>query len=187
MSYNIDNIIDIVSLGLINNTNQRDPCSLCNKRVKCNQHAIKCTLCDKWVHIKCNGTSKKDYENSKNQDASWSCLLCIIQDNLTNMPFTRCGNKELKNINNSNTMAFTESLPDKEMVNETIKFSNVTGNVAMEELSSKTCCKYYSVEEYQKLPENNNMNIFHTNIMDLNPNLITYINLFLVANLNWIS
>ena len=61
-------------------------------------------------------------------------------------------------------MAFTESLPDKEMVNETIKFSNVTGNVAMEELSSKTCCKYYSVEEYQKLPDDNNMNIFHTNI-----------------------
>ena len=64
-------------------------------------------------------------------------------------------------------MAFTESLPDKEMVNETIKFSNVTGNVAMEELSSKTCCKYYSVEEYKKLPENNNMNIFHTNINGL--------------------
>ena len=29
----------------------------------------------------------------------------------------------------------------------------------MEELSSKTCCKYYSVKEYQKLPENNNNNI----------------------------
>ena len=68
-------------------------------------------------------------------------------------------------------MAFTESLPDKEMVNETIKFSDVTGNVAMEELSSKTCCKYYSVEEYQKLPENNNMNIFHTNINGLESKL----------------
>ena len=136
MSFNIDNIIDIVSLGLNNNTNQRDPCSLCNNnRVKCNQYAIKCTICDKLVHIKCNGTYKKDYENSINQDTAWSCLLCIIQDNLTNVPFTRCGNKELENINNSNTMAFTESLPDKEMVNETIKFSNVTGNIAMEELS----------------------------------------------------
>ena len=69
------------------------------------------------------------------------------------MPFTRCDNKELENINNSNTMAFTESLPDKEMVNETIKFSNVTDNASMEELSSKTCCRYYSVEEYQKLPQ----------------------------------
>ena len=88
---------------------------------------------DKLVHIKCNGTSKKDYENSIIQDTSWSCLLCIIQDNLTNVPFTRCGNKELENINNSNTMAFTESLPDKEMVNETIKFSNVIRNIAMEE------------------------------------------------------
>ena len=153
-------------------------------------------LCDKLVHIKCNGTSKKDYENSINQDTAWSCLLCIIQDNLTNVPFTRCGNKELENINNSNTMAFTESLPDKEMVNETIKFSNVIGNIAMEELSSKTCCKYYSVEEYQKLPENNNMNIFHTNINGLESKLdnlhefisgTTYMNLFRVANLNWIS
>ena len=86
-------------------------------------------------------------------------LTCILTQN----------NKELENINNSNTMAFTESLPDKEMVNETIKFSNVTGNVAMEELSLKTCCKYYSDEEYQKLPENNNMNIFHTNINGLLP------------------
>ena len=108
---------------------------------------------------------------SENQDASWSCLLCIIRDNFTNVPFTRCGNKELDNINNSNTMAFTESVPDKEMVNETIKFSNVTGNVAREELSSKTCCKYYSVEEYQKLPANNNMNIFHTNINGLESKL----------------
>ena len=58
------------------------------------------------------------------------------------MPFTRCGYNELENINNSNTMAFTESLLDKEMVNETIKFSNVTDNAAMEELSSKTCCNY---------------------------------------------
>ena len=106
MSFNIDNIIGIVSPGLNNNTNQRDPCSLCNNRVKCNQYAIKCTLCDKLVHIKCNGTSKKDYENSINQDTAWSCLLCIIQDNLTNVPFIRCGNKELENINNSNTMAF---------------------------------------------------------------------------------
>ena len=48
------------------------------------------------------------YENSINQDTAWSCLLCNIQDNLTNVPFTRCGNKELENINNSNTMAFTD-------------------------------------------------------------------------------
>ena len=108
--------------------------------------------------------SKKDYENSKNQAASWSCLLCIIQDNLTNVPFTRCGNKELENINNSNTMAFTESPPDKKMV-------NVTDNAAMEELSSKTCCRYYSVEEYQKLPKINNLNIFHTNINGLESKL----------------
>ena len=76
MSFNIDNIIDIVSLGLNNNINQRDPCSLNNKRVKGNQYATKCTLCDNLVHIKCNGTSKKYYENSINQDTAWSCLLC---------------------------------------------------------------------------------------------------------------
>ena len=44
----VDNIIDIVSLGLNNNTNQRDPCSLCNNRVKCNQYTIKCTNVINW-------------------------------------------------------------------------------------------------------------------------------------------
>ena len=63
-------------------------------------------------------------------------------------------------------MAFTESLPDKEMVNETIKFSNVTDNAAV----FKRDFSIFNDDEFRK--EVNQINWDVTVKLDLkDPNL----------------
>ena len=38
------------------------PCSMCDKNCNKDQQAIFCTSCLNWVHRKCNGTTKTEYE-----------------------------------------------------------------------------------------------------------------------------
>ena len=90
------------------------------------------------------------------------CLVCCLQFNLENVPFTRCDNSELSNINYSNSMRFLESLPNVEIVNEARKFKNISSNDASFELPSKSSAKYYMFRELQLLNISSNFNIFHT-------------------------
>ena len=143
------------------------PCGICYKSVKSNHKAVQCDACDLWVHIGCNGTSEDEYELLKNCDDPWVCLVCNLRINLDRVPFTKCDNTELSNINNSNTMTFLESLPNVEIISETSKFSDLSSNEINIELPSKTTSKYYSVNEYQLLNKSKKLNIFHTNINGL--------------------
>ncbi|VDI37763.1 Hypothetical predicted protein [Mytilus galloprovincialis] len=38
------------------------PCSVCERPVAKNQHALQCDSCDQWVHIKCDGITKQEYK-----------------------------------------------------------------------------------------------------------------------------
>ena len=64
-------------------------------------------------------------------------------------------------------MRFLKSLPNAEIVIESTKFPNSSSNEISLELPSKTSCKYYYVNEYQRLNNLRNLNIFHTNINGL--------------------
>ena len=101
----------------------------------------------------------------------WFCLVCCFKYMLDNVPFTRCNNSELNNINNSNSLRFLESLPNVEIVNEASNFSNMSPNDAGIELPSKSCSKYYSVNDFQLLNISNHFNIFHNNINGLESKL----------------
>ena len=136
MSCSIDRIIDILE------TNRpkprrcvKFPCGICNKTVKNNHKAIQCDL---WIHIGCNDILDAEYEDLKTDDDLWYCLVCVLKYNLDNVPFTRCDNSELTNLNTSNSMRFLESLPNVEIVNDGSKFSNVTSNEASIEIPSKS-------------------------------------------------
>ena len=143
------------------------PCGICYKSVRKNQKAVQCDSCDLWVHIGCNGTSNKEYELLKNSDDLWHCMLCIVKENLQNVPFTRCDNSELTNIYSSNSMKFINSLPSLEIHDETSKFSNLSLNEIYDEISIKSSSKYHSVNEFQLLNKSKSLNIFHTNINGL--------------------
>ena len=36
------------------------PCGICQKNVGNNQKAVYCTMCELWIHIKCNGTTNEE-------------------------------------------------------------------------------------------------------------------------------
>ena len=172
MSFSIDHIINLIDTNRPKpRTCVKFPCGICNKSVKKNHNAIQCDSCDFWVHIGCNDLSVAVYEFLKTDSELWYCLVCCLQYNLDNVPFTRCDNSVLNNLNNSNSMRFLESLPNVEIVNETSKYSNLSSNEAGFELPPKSCSKYYSVEDFQHLNSRTNFNIFHTNINGLESKL----------------
>ena len=102
---------------------------------------------------------------SSNSD-SWHCLVCKVKDN-HNFPFALCDDIEMQNINNRNSIRYCESLSAFEVVNEVPKFSNQSNNEVDYNLSVRSTCKYYTVNEFQKVNMTNNLNIFHTNINGL--------------------
>ena len=144
-----------------------DLCAISNKAVKTDRRAILCDSCERCIHIGCNDISLSVYENLKSKSDLWNCLVCIIRNILDSIPFTSCDDTELININSTNSMRFLESLPNLEIATETNSFSEFSLNDISKELPSKTSCKYYSVDEYQRLNTKMNLNIFHSNINGL--------------------
>ena len=61
-------------------------------------------------------------------------------------------------------MKFLESLPNAQTVIESTKFSKSAPSDINSEIPNNTDSKYYSVEEYQKVKNLGNFNIFHTNV-----------------------
>ena len=62
---------------------------------------------------------------------------------------------------------FLESLPNVDIINETLAFSDVSSNDINNALPIKTSCKYYSVNDYHTLNKQKNLNIFHSNVNGL--------------------
>ena len=62
--------------------NSKYPCRNCYKNVNKNQKAVLCSICQKWVHRKCSGTSVKEYEALVDEDDSipWQCILCNLEN-----------------------------------------------------------------------------------------------------------
>ena len=183
MSYSDERLIKFI----INDTNKprncaKDPCGICKKTVKTDQKAIQCDSCESWVHISCNKTSLSKYEQLVYKSDLWHCRVCNIKNNVERLPFTICDNFELININNSNSMRFLVSLPNLDIVNESLSFTDDSSNDCSIELPNKTKCKYYSVNDYQLLNKKNKLNIFHSNINGLGSKLDN-LNEFLASSL----
>ena len=81
-------------------------------------------------------------------------------------PFSSINNVELNNLHCSDSMNFLKSLPSLEIVSEVADLSAQLSEVDLN-MAFQTDCKYYSVNEYQKLTNNKHLNLFHTNINSL--------------------
>ena len=151
--------------NLNSSNNLQFPCSICNKNVLNNQKAIQCDSCNLWCHIKCDGTPIEIYNKLMlSEDDSWQCLLCKVKFHHYNFPFTLCDDNEIRNLNNSNSMRFCESLPKLQIMTEVSKFSNQLDNEVDYNLPIRLNCKYFTVNEVQNLKNKNNFNIFHSNV-----------------------
>ena len=128
---------------------------------------MQCTICDRWCHIKCEDLPVDAFNQIilKTREP-WNCLLCKINSNNGNFPFTLCNNIELTNINDSDSMRSYSLLPnqDEHLLS---KFCEIIAEDSNYELPRKSNSNYYSVTEMQKLKMSKNLNIFHTNINGL--------------------
>ena len=64
-------------------------------------------------------------------------------------------------------MRFLDSLPNLDIVTESLSFTDSSSNDSSVELPNKTSCKYYSVNDYQLLNKKYKLDIFHSNINGL--------------------
>lgn len=146
------------------------PCSICNKNCLNNQACIQCSKCDKFCHIKCDGTSLANYryyqETQDNPNIYWYCLVCTMQYHHEHIAFTLSNDTELVNINNSDNMEFTNVLPTLETIHETSSYSKYSlpdDDFFPKHLNSN----YTSVYDFQKLKIEKDLNIFHANVNGL--------------------
>ena len=167
------------------------PCSICNKNCLKNQAAIQCDSCDKWCHIKCDGTSIEKYRyyqtTNDNPDVKWICLVCTMEYHHQNIPFTLCDTSDIVKINSSNTMEFCKNLPSLEIIHETSSFQKYS-LPDVDELVVPTLLtsKYHTVYDFQKLKVEKNFNIFHSNVNGLESKFDT-LHTFLAESLTAMS
>ena len=150
------------------------PCAICKFDVKHNDKAILCTVCDHWIHIKCNGITVDEYKSrqSRNREnpelmdnESWSCLSCTMQERKDHVPFIHLSASDIQNLNSTDSMKLYELLPSEDKMIYAQETNNLETDDEMNEDSvERINSKYYSCEEFQNLDNNKDFKILHTNL-----------------------
>ena len=161
----------LADIALNNPNNLKYPCSICNKNCLKNQLSILCDGCEKWCHLKCDGTTTleqyKLYEETEGDpNIIWYCLYCKMKERQNYIPFFQCNASELYIINTSDDLEICKHLPSLEVVHQTSSFSKY--NLPdVDDIPNLTTSKYHRVSEFHDLNKQANFNIFHSNVNGL--------------------
>ena len=147
-----------------------NPCGTCSKSISKSQKLIKCTVCQKDHHIKCNDLSDNDIVVIQKKKSEWKCIICVLTYNLKHIPFTSLQNSEIVNLNQSDTMKFLETFPPNNIINVTDEISSIKPT-DINELPSNSSSKYYSNDQVKKVKLDRKFNIFHSNLNGLESKL----------------
>ena len=97
------------------------PCGVCEKPIAKNHNALKCAVCDNWVHIKCNHVSKTLYNTYTLEKSKWICIGCLN----SNLPFSTINDKSfylnskgIRNDGDFDYFSFSLSASDKEITGQ---------------------------------------------------------------------
>ena len=142
------------------------PCSICTKNVR---KGLCCDICDKWVHLKCNILGDKEFNyHKKNPEAPFHCLKCMedfipfstLNDNQFNIAVKQGVNYILET-----SIKYTPIEMDKKLFDR-INHAVSTDQNDDDEIDTYIDCKYYGVEDFQKLKikSEKSFSIFHLNI-----------------------
>ena len=74
---------------------------MCDKNCNNNQKAIFSTSCSNWVHRKCNGITKTEYDrlSQEPEDLPFHYMLCIMKQNSQIIPLFFLDKSELLELN----------------------------------------------------------------------------------------
>ena len=134
----------------------KQPCGICLKAVAKIHSATQCDLCDKWIHIKCNGIDKLTYEKVKTLNTSY-CLNCTK----TFLSFSNISYLELSTTPAGKSLKFNlvKNLTD----NANLK--NLFGDLNNLSYTSINC-KYVDVPRYNDYSQSS-LSFLHINISSL--------------------
>ena len=101
------------------------PCSVCDRNV--NTDGIYCTNCLQWVHRKCNGTTKQEYQilSEEPDDYPFTCIMCTIEHNAQIFPLTFLDKIELNELNGIDLPSQLSSLPPYEVRSKLMKLPSL--------------------------------------------------------------
>ncbi|XP_065654555.1 uncharacterized protein LOC136081185 [Hydra vulgaris] len=133
----------------------KSPCGVCYKTVTCNQKAIQCDSCNKWIHIRCNNVDKKFYNSLMTETGYWYCFNCLNNT----LPYSSLTDKDFKvTINGANTSTHNFFYDTSSNLNNL--FQNKLDN-------DNINCKYYDTTEYNKAISIDSKTYLHVNISSL--------------------
>ena len=140
-----------------------DFCGLCDKIVRNNHRAIKCDICEKWIHAKCNHINKTRYETFiETADLKWNCFKCDQEV----IPFSNSSNEEFKLTmqgKNPNIQLLDEVGKEDSHIIQTLNSTDLFND---DELSNQSY--YYTISEMNDIKTKANpLSFFHTNIASL--------------------
>ena len=147
----------------------KHPCKLCKKSVGARHKAIKCDLCNLWVHIKCNFLDNKTYKSLQENDNSWYCIVCskesIPYSSLSEQDFMQTvqGKNKINPNFPDSTLRLNPSWSDSDLY-------KTLNNVQDENDSNESnYSMYYNIEDINSIENLNkkNQSYFHLNISSL--------------------
>ena len=151
-------------------------CGICNKKIAKNQRAIKCSCCEKSLHLKCNKFDTTDLKHIQDHETVDYCINCIAE----NLPFSKLNNNEFSalikfgvlNANEENTdfepLAYQKELFDRlnTAINNNAFDLDVEDNDDNDKGSPSINYNYYTTEDFisARFNPSRTFSILHYNI-----------------------
>ena len=161
------NLADIIRHALVNikagqhknfrpqwhERNHKFPCPICDKNCNENQQSIYYSQCNNWVHRKCNGTSKADFDilSDEPDDVPFYCILCIIHDNAEIYSFGYLSTFEMLNLYGIDIPSQLSMLPSYTVCSKLTKLPNLDDFDMDENLIHTVDSRYVRIPELNEL------------------------------------
>ena len=161
-------------------------CDICKKSLNIKK-SIKCNICDKLSHYKCNFLNFVECQNIKNTNHTWQCISCSKKI----FPFVELNDYRFNIATGSNTSYTVDSdklviKPPSNLSSLYNLFNDYSSN-NNENLDNDLNCKYYDINDLNNLNTENNssLSLFHLNISSLSKHIDSLQNLLTSSKINF--
>ena len=118
-------------------------CAVCQRTVAKNHRAIECTLCNSWVHVKCQKFDDSEYLKYQTQDLTFFCIRCTDEC----FPFAKINNTQFK-------IAVTNGINYSELAENKLELSSHQQSIVD---ANKKSANFFEEDDESDDPENTNL------------------------------
>ena len=147
------------------------PCGICNKNISDNHKAVKCSICNYKIHIKCQNIDSATCE--KNKTSYIFCLKCLEEI----IPFQQLSDQQFYMTSEKGINKDVDLLNLSILTNNSLKtyFKNIN-NVNCHFLDNDDDapainCNYVDINSFNYKNKKGSLSLFHLNISSLSKNI----------------